>query len=247
MLKDTSLIKKNITIITAIYNSAPNIIDLCSNINAISSDNFDWVIVDGNSTDESLDLIEQHTARVTTIISEDDFGIYDALNKGIKACVTPYYLVIGADDLLNEDVISNFDNIIENTEHTYDIVTSKILVEGVVKSTKGGGTWLNKQSAFVSSHAVGTIFKKDLHEKFGYYSNKFPIAADQLFILKVCKYKANIYQANHISGTFSKEGVSSQDVLGTLSESYRIQMMFENKYVQTIIFILKLVKNFKKL
>lgn len=239
--------KKNITIITAVYNIEHLVESLCQSINSISGDNFDWVIVDGQSTDNTVSTLRANSDKITGIISEPDFGIYDALNKGIKACKTPYYLVIGADDTLNNDVISNFDNVIENTDEDFDIVTSKIVVEDSIVDVKAGGTWLHKQSSYVSSHAVGTIFKKQLHEVYGYYSKSYPIAADQLFILTVCKAGAKVFKSPHISGNFSKDGVSSQDVLGTLTESFRIQMKFENKFTQILIFFLKLLKNFKRI
>jgi glycosyltransferase involved in cell wall biosynthesis len=238
---------KHITIITAVYNISQLAEGLCVNINSIDNDNFDWIVVDGQSTDNTLEILNKYSNRMTKVISESDFGIYDALNKGIKACETPYYLVIGADDRLDKAVISNFYNIINKTSEEFDIITSKIEVDNTIVDVNSGGTWLHKQSSYVSSHAVGTIFKKQLHSKFGYYSKSYPIAADQLFILTVCKSDAKVFKAEHISGVFSKDGVSSQDVLGTLTESFRIQMKFENKFVQIIIFFLKVLKNYKRL
>lgn len=236
----------NITIITAIYNAESNIVSLCNSINNIEGD-FDWIVVDGLSTDNSLNLLKKNTNKVTQLISEADFGIYDALNKAIKSCITPYYLVIGSDDILHCDVIKNFNNIIDKEQIQYDILTSNIEIEGKVITPKKGNSWLHKQSAFVSSHAVGTIFKKSLHKQHGYYSNSYPIAADQLFILTACKSGATIYKSKHISGVFSKNGVSSQDILGTLTESFRIQIKFENKLLQTLIFFLKVIKNFRRI
>ena len=47
-------------------------------------------------------------------------------------------------------------------------------------------------ATFISSHAVGAVFKKNLHDRFGLYSNKYPITADQLFVLKAIKGNAKI-------------------------------------------------------
>ena len=74
-----------VSIITATNNSAATIVDTLKSLEMQSYPDIEHIIIDGASTDKTLDFIRQHSTRVTTIISEPDQGIYDALNKGIAA------------------------------------------------------------------------------------------------------------------------------------------------------------------
>ena len=72
------------TIITATYNSAANIAQCLQSVNSQTYTNIEHIIVDGASTDETLEIIKTTPNRVTEIISEPDKGIYEASNKGIQ-------------------------------------------------------------------------------------------------------------------------------------------------------------------
>lgn len=128
-----------------------------------------------------------------------------------------------------------------------DVVTAPIVVDGKRIYWKNGPSWLYGQAAFVSSHSVGALFRKSLHDKYGMYSRKFPIAADQLFIKRVCMGGASLHRAGFVAGEFGSDGSSSVDVAGTLSEVYRVQLETEGKYLQTFLYILRLLKNLHRL
>ncbi len=74
-----------VSIITATYNSANTIASTLKSLEAQTYHDIEYIIIDGASKDNTLDFIKEHSTRVTTMISESDKGIYDALNKGIHA------------------------------------------------------------------------------------------------------------------------------------------------------------------
>ncbi|RZG49137.1 glycosyltransferase [Acinetobacter wuhouensis] len=235
--------KYKISVITATYNTESCIQNLIESLRAQQDKDFEWMVVDGASTDKTLEILNEVKDLNIKIISEPDFGIYDALNKGIKACSGEYYLVAGADDVFFENAINDYKNAIFDG---IDLITANIKIGNETLKPKNGSSWRFAQFAWVSGHALGLLIKKDLHQKFGFYSRKFPIAADQLFIKNCCQNGAKVLYLEKIVGEFGETGLSSVDVIGTCVESYRVQLVTENsKWIQTFIFIIRLLRRMK--
>ena len=234
-----------LSVITATYNAEKFLPRVIKSLQGQSDKDFEWVISDGASSDRTLEILKSTEGINIKVISGEDFGIYDALNRGIKACNGEFYLVIGADDELYPNAIQDYKKAIGDD---VDIITACIDTNNGKIEPNGGPRWLKAQAHYISGHAVGSIYRTSLHQKLGYYSRKFPIVADQLFVLTAANYGAKIKVIKSIVGKFSNDGVSSIDMLGTLCEFYRVQIaMGENKFVQTTLFILRLIKNFRKL
>lgn len=229
-----------ISIITAVYNAADCIHYLIESLRMQTDQNFEWVVVDGLSTDSTLETLKQIVDLNIKIISEADFGIYDALNKGIKACEGEYYLVAGADDIFYSNAVEDYKNALEGG---IDMVTAQIKIEQYISKPSNKPSWWVGQFHWVSAHALGVLIRKELHHQYGYYSRKFPIAADQLFIKKCCQSGVKVKYIDCLVGEFGLEGVSSYDTIGTCTEAFRVQLLTEkNKWIQYILFILKLTK-----
>jgi len=79
-----------ITIVTVTFNSAKTIRDTLESIKNQTYPNIEHIIVDGASSDNTLEIVRQYN-HVAKIISEPDNGIYDAMNKGIKNCIRRHY------------------------------------------------------------------------------------------------------------------------------------------------------------
>lgn len=103
--------------------------------------------------------------------------------------------------------------------------------------------WLYGQGAYISGHAVGVAIKRDLHERFGFYSRMFPIAADQLFILKSIRGGASVSEQDFIAGRFNKLGTSGQDLIGSFVEGFRVNLSVGlGFWTQLVLVVLRLVK-----
>lgn len=235
----------SISIITATYNAERVLPRLIDSLRAQTIRDFEWVIIDGASTDRTLEIIRGAADVVTVYRSGPDCGIYDALNKALAMATGEYYLVAGADDRLAPDAIENYAKAIDISDA--DVITARVIISGRVASRRRGPPWLFGQFAYVAGHSVGTLFKRDLHERFGDYSLRFPLAADQLFIKTVFKGGASWHEADFVAGEFSCEGISSRDVVGALSESFRIQLETERKWPQVILYIIRLIRHFGRL
>jgi putative colanic acid biosynthesis glycosyltransferase len=98
-----------VSIITVVRNGAGTIEKAILSILAQTYSNIEYIIVDGQSTDGTLDILQKYNDRITYWISEADCGLYDAMNKGIDLCTGTWLLFVGADDELSrESVIETF-------------------------------------------------------------------------------------------------------------------------------------------
>ncbi|WP_322998794.1 glycosyltransferase [Castellaniella sp.] len=236
--------KIKFSIITATYNAAEVLPRLIASLQAQTDQDFEWVVADGASTDGTLALLEEAGQALNVRVdSRPDFGIYDALNRAVKMAEGDYYLVVGADDELFPDAVGQYKSACQESEA--DLVTAKIEINGSPAGVRRFPLeWLYGPFAYVSGHAVGLAIRKSAHEAYGYYSNKFPIAADQLFILKVIHGRGRVRQCDFISGRYFLGGASGADSLGCMLESYRIQCLVGHNFIlQSAILFIRLIKN----
>ena len=234
-----------ISIITATYNSESTIKALIKSLESQSDQNFDWFIADNCSTDQTIKIINNVNKFNVNIISEQDKGIYDALNKAIKRSKNKFYLVVGSDDYLSSDCVENFR---KSINENVDLIFSAWKVGNKISYPKKKLGVIYGMLGVGSCHSVATLIKKSLHEKWGYYDLQFKVCADQYFIKKSVYGGAVCKHMNFVSGEFSNEGFSSINTLNNLSEFFKIQLLTEkNKLFQFSLFILRIIKNYKKL
>jgi glycosyltransferase involved in cell wall biosynthesis len=230
-----------ITVVTATLNAERYLPRLIGSLQGQSDHDFRWVVADGESTDATLELLRDCHLDVS-ILCARDFGIYDALNRGIATITVGYYLVIGADDTLAPDAIANF-RAQANVAGNPDFVAAGIIQAGRQILPKKRLGWLYGMPGLASSHSVGLLIKRSLHDRFGFYSSKFPIAADQLFVKNSIRSGASISHAEFIAGEFSIEGTSGSDPIGIITEIFRVQVRTERFVsLQYFIFALRLTK-----
>ena len=91
------------SIITVTYNAERVLEDTIQSIMTQSYKNLEYIVVDGGSTDGTLALIEKYREHITTVVSEPDHGLYDAMNKGIRLATGDYLCFLNAGDELHED------------------------------------------------------------------------------------------------------------------------------------------------
>jgi glycosyltransferase involved in cell wall biosynthesis len=230
-----------ISIVTATYNCAAELRNLVESLRAQSDRNFEWVVADGGSTDGTLEFLRSIPDIRPAITSQPDFGIYDALNRAIRLASGGYYIVAGADDRLATDAIANFRRAIE--QHRADMVIATVMHGRHHFKIKKGPSWLVGEKAYIAHHSLGTAFRKDLHEKFGLYSRKFPIAADSLFVLRACKGGATRHVSDFVAGLVGCDGVSEADWAGSATEIFRVQLIVGCALIpQVLLLLLRILK-----
>jgi glycosyltransferase involved in cell wall biosynthesis len=238
-----------ISVVTPTYNAAPRLPRLIASLRRQSDFNFEWVIADGDSTDGTLEMLRDIDDLNLHIISQRDRGIYDALNRAIRSCSGDYYVVIGADDFFQPEAIQNFRaNIFDPSGKPVDLVASAWTCQGKLFRPGKRMGWLHGMRGVASCHSVALLIRKALHEQYGYYSDEFRLCADQLFVKSVLSSGGTINRCSFTSGDYSNTGTSAVNPALWFTEFSRVQMFTEkNKVLQACLFVLRLIKNFRKL
>lgn len=236
-----STLKPSLSIITATYNAVSVLPQLIESLSAQTDKNFQWVVADGASDDGTLQLLQSVQDIDLILLSQPDFGIYDGLNRAIKVATGEYYIVCGADDVFYIDAISSFRKTIEQTGA--DILAANVMFDNKVLKPRNSAPWLWGHRAYISMHTIATVIKTNLHAQFGYYSKKYPIAADQLFIMSACKAGVKRHCMDYVAGEIGNAGLSSVDRTGNATEVYRVQLTLgRSKFVQTLLLFLRLLR-----
>jgi glycosyltransferase involved in cell wall biosynthesis len=233
--------RPTISVITATYNAVSHLPKLIDSLRQQTDRDFEWVVADGASTDGTLELLKSVGDIDVVISSQEDFGIYDALNRAVKMAAGDYYIVSGADDCFYPDAIESFRLAIDQSGA--DMIVGGATYENAQMRVKRGPAWIYGHASYISAHVLATAFRKNLHDTFGFYSRKYPLAADQLFVMQACENGASRYRAEFLAGEIGSAGVSSMDRVGCATELFRVQLALgKAMFPQWVILLLRLAR-----
>ena len=204
-----------LSIITINYNNCRGLHETIVSVTSQKYSDFEFLIIDGGSTDGSVDLINQISNELAFWVSEKDNGIYNAMNKGIKAATGDYLLFLNSGDyLLAENSLGEF----KLEENHSDIIAGDILLDDSFRSVICPPDELTF-SYFIKRTLPhqSTLIKKSLFDKFGLYNEEFKIVADWAFFLQmICVYNVSYHHVNAIISVYNIKGFSSNIENGQL-------------------------------
>ena len=199
-----------------------------------SFQNIEYVIVDGNSTDQTLALVKQHQIQFPQIefkiLSEPDSSIYDALNKGVQLATGEVIGFVHSDDILADNQIisklanqfdkKNVDGVYGDLQYVDKNNIGKII--RYWRSTNFNASLLKK--GWMPAHP--TLFlKKEVYEKHGEFNLSFKISADYDFMLRILKddslkftYLPNVITKMRVGGASNR---SVKNIIQKTKEDYR--------------------------
>lgn len=206
-----------ISIITVCYNSAETIEETIKSVQAQTYENIEYIIVDGNSKDKTLEIVQQYPDVVSKWVSEPDKGLYDAMNKGIAMATGDYIGILNSDDTFfePETIQKVVEFLVENNVEacTGDIVQHK---NGRIIRRYSSKRWHPEKLkiGFMPPHP-SIFFKKELFGRLGDYVLGYKIASDyELIIRYFLKHKiswkySGITTTSMAVGGASSSGMSS--------------------------------------
>lgn len=179
-----------VSIITIAYNSAETIEDTIKSVVSQDYPNIEYIIIDGNSKDETLKIVNRYRDNIEIVVSEPDKGIYDAMNKGVENASGDLIGILNSDDFYsNNSVISNIVTKIskENKDSIYaDLVyVNRENTDEITRKWNSGeyseGMFLK---GWMPPHPT-FFLKKECYDQFGSYSLKLKSAADYELMLRM--------------------------------------------------------------
>lgn len=182
-----------ISIITVVFNRVKTVERAIQSVLNQSYNDIEYIVVDGASTDGTVDVIEKYKDRIHTIVSEKDKGMYDALNKGIKLATGDIVGILHADDeFADETIIQQVADVFLQNKHT-DCVYGDV---GFVKEEDPQKIVRYYSSAifhpklfkygFMPAHPTFFCYKK-FFDLYGFYRTDLEIAADFDLLLRYLK------------------------------------------------------------
>jgi len=243
--------KKNpkITIITVVKNNEKF---LEENINSLINQtykNYEHIIVDGLSTDKTMDIIKRHKNKIHKVISQKDNGLYDAMNKGIKNASGDIIGILNSDDYFYKDALNIVRNYFESFTNI-DFLFGSVFKDKILHGYK---PWKIKWTfGFYTTHSVGFFIKKNSQLKVGLYNLNYKYSSDyDLFYRMIVKLKMKgmATKKNEVLGYFRPGGLSSKiKYIDFLNENTQIRLNNgQNKIIVKIIYFLRYIKRIKQI
>lgn len=177
-----------VSIITVSYNSQDTIQNTIISVLHQTYSNIEYIIIDGNSTDNTVNIIESFESKITKYISEKDTGIYDAMNKGIKMSSGDIVGILNSDDkfydeFVIEKVVKGFNK--NDIDAVYgDIIFKNPINNKVIRYYSSKRFNSNKFKYGIMPAHPSFYAKKELFDKLGYYKTDYKISADFELLLR---------------------------------------------------------------
>ncbi|NOR69046.1 MAG: glycosyltransferase [Methylomarinum sp.] len=227
-----------ISVITIVYNGVKYIEQTINSVIGQSYNNVEYIIIDGGSTDGTLDIIKKYEKQIDYWVSESDKGISDAFNKGISLCTGEIIGIINADDWYETDV---FEKISYNKQ--YDVIHGQLQywkdnfkLELFMPNQVG----LDKEMTL--NHPTCFV-KREVYNKIGDFNCELKISMDYDFLLRVYRHNMKFHYLPIVIANMRYCGVSDINWVSTYKEVFKVKVKNGiNIYFSAPYFIYQIVR-----
>lgn len=196
-----------ISIITVCFNAEKYIEQTIKSVIDQKNGDIEYIVIDGASTDKTLNIIRQYESKITKWISEPDNGIADAMNKGIKLATGEYLMFLNADDYFQtSDALAIATSYMEESKDIYIYDTIFLKKEGGIRRHSGA---FGKRINFKGICHQGVLCRRALFEKIGSFNTSFKVCMDYDFFMRAYRYGATGQYINEVLSVMRDGGISS--------------------------------------
>ncbi len=221
-----------ISIITATYNAAEHLPKVIKSVREQTYGNAEWIVVDGASTDRTLDILRQNEDVIDYWVSEPDKGIYDAWNKGLQLARGQWICFLGADDFLwNGDVIEKAARVLVSANPPFRVVYGRVMLIGPTGAHLHavGEAWTpalkRRFRQLMSIPHPGTFHHISLFQDKGGFDAAYRISGDYELLLRELVEHDALFIPELVTAGMTVNGLSStpQNMLRSLKEVRQAQ------------------------
>ena len=241
-----------ISLITVSYNSDKTIEKTFNSVRIQTYSNVEYIVIDGNSSDNTLNIIKKNQDIISKWISEKDKGIYDAMNKGISLATGDIIGILNSDDFyFDKNVLKKVADCFN--KYKVDSVYSDLIYVNKDKLDKIDRFWKSgkyKRSNFLYGWmpAHPTFFvKNEVYKKYGNFDLTISSAADYEFMLRVLfKYRITSKYINFVSVKMRSGGNSNSSLLARIKGNIQDRYAWKKNKIKPYFFTL-LLKPLRKI
>ena len=246
------------SVITVNKNNAPGLEKTIKSVINQTYKGTEFIIIDGKSVDASLEIIRQYEGKITIWVSEEDSGIYNAMNKGIKVARGKYCLFLNSGDYLyNNNILEE----IVDLKCEEDIITGDVIKfsdyhnrsEIFSRVTNSSITFFDLYNNTLNHQA--TFIKRSLFDTFGLYEEKYEVISDWVFMLKTIIINNVSFKYLHKTiSYYNEDGISNgksnyytEERIPALNELFpsRILLDYEVNFNKDFVIVYNRIKRYK--
>lgn len=213
------------TIITVVRNGATTLQKCINSIKAQTFQDFEYLIIDGASSDGTIELIRENSDIISFAVSEEDQGLYFAMNKGLKLARGKYVGILNADDIY-------FPNTLDLVQEAFRKDFKSDVIYGAMSYFSQ-----SDQAHFIHSDELPNrmifhptcFISSDTYKRIGEFDTKYQVAADYEFIMRCFKAGEKFLGLKHALAVFSDGGTSARLRLRSILETSEIQARYNSE------------------
>lgn len=214
-----------LSIITINFNNQQGLQATIDSVIVQTLKEFEWIIIDGGSTDGSCDVIEKNAQYFTYWCSEPDKGIYNAMNKGVRQATGEYCLFLNSGDCLNGDCLK-----VIMPQLTGDVIVGRVksAEDGELSYKYEDSTFSLSQLYSYSFPHQASFIKRDLFIKHGFYDESYKILSDWKFFLQLLlKERVQLNFIPDVVSVIDYNGISktNKDLFATETQRLRNEVI----------------------
>ncbi len=199
-----------VTIITVCLNAEATLENTLQSVFEQNYDNIESIVIDGASKDNSLKIIESHKDKIDYYLSEEDEGIYYAMNKGLALASGDYILILNADDTYTSDAVFSLVRAKEESNCDFVSAHAYFAYEDSSKNyTYNRIAYTPVLSFCMPIRHETMLISAELYNEMGFYDTNYTIIADWVFCKKLFDAKKTMYELRKTVMNFSMKGISN--------------------------------------
>lgn len=218
------------SVITITYNAESTVECTLQSVCSQTYPHIEYIIIDGKSTDRTLELVEKYESRITTVVSERDKGLYDAMNKGIDRATGDYLCFLNAGDTFHSETA------LSDLVATLPEGALPDVVYGETALVDAGRNFLRMRRLSAPEHLTWRSFQKGMlvcHQAFfarrelaEHYDTAYRFSADFDWCIRIMKRAHQMHNTHLTLIDYLSEGITTKNRNASLKERFRIMCRY---------------------
>ncbi len=206
-----------ISVVTVVFNAVDTIEKTINSVLNQDYDNIEYVIIDGGSTDGTIEVINKYRNLIDVFVSEKDNGIYDAMNKGVRYTTGDVVAFLNSDDWYNDNIFHYINDFFETEKCDMMCGAFQNVIDGELATVEKPKPVDEKLRVFFPYCHQAIFSKRELFKTVGLFDLNYKLGADYDWVLRCYLAGASISVTDYLIAFFSKNGRS----MGNFSKGLR--------------------------